>query len=140
MNEMDQNLLAALRRDGRASLSELAHDLGVTRTTVRARMARLVQSGEIVGFTVQTRADMATHPVRGLMMLAIEGRGTDRIMQRLAGMSQVQAFHTTNGAWDLIVEIGTGTLESLDAVLFAVRKLDGVTRSETSLLLSTRRA
>ena len=140
MDEMDHNLLAALRRDGRASLSELAHDLGVTRTTVRARMARLVQSGEIVGFTVQTRADMATHPVRGLMMLAIEGRGTDRIMQRLAGMPQVQTFHTTNGAWDLIVEIGTGTLESLDAVLFAIRRLDGVTRSETSLLLSTRRA
>jgi len=140
MDEMDQNLLAALRRDGRASLSELAHDLSVTRTTVRARMARLVQSGEIVGFTVQTRADMATHPVRGLMMLAIEGRGTDRIMQRLAGMPQVQVFHTTNGAWDLIVEIGTGTLESLDAVLFAIRRLDGVTRSETSLLLSTRRA
>lgn len=140
MDELDQNLIAALRRDGRATLSELAHDLGVTRTTVRARMARLVQSGEIVGFTVQTRADMATHPVRGMMLLAIEGRGTDRIMQRLAGMPQVQAFHTTNGGWDLIVEIGTGTLESLDAVLFAIRRLDGVTRSETSLLLSTRRA
>ncbi|MCX7300079.1 MAG: Lrp/AsnC family transcriptional regulator [Rhodobacterales bacterium] len=140
MDELDQRLLAALKRDGRASLSELAHDLGVTRTTIRVRMERFVKSGEIVGYTVVTRADVATSPVRGLMMLSIEGKGTDRIMQRLAGMPEVSAVHTTNGSWDLIVEIGTGTLEDLDEVLFAIRRLDGVTRSETNLLLSTRRA
>ena len=49
-------------------------------------------------------------------------------------------LHTTNGTWDLIVEIGTQTLEDLDEVLFAIRRLEGVTRSETNLLLSTRRA
>ena len=41
MDELDQRLLAALKRDGRASLSELAADLGVTRTTVRARIAAM---------------------------------------------------------------------------------------------------
>lgn len=140
MDELDQALLAALKRDGRASLSELASDLGVTRTTVRARLARLQASGEIAGFTVLTRNDVAASPVRGLMMLEIEGRGTEKIIQRLSGMPQVVAVHTTNGTWDLIVEIGTETLETLDEALFAIRRLEGVTRSETNLLLSTRRA
>lgn len=140
MDELDQRLLAALKRDGRASLSELAADLGVTRTTVRARMARLVNGGEIAGFTVMTRADVAASPVRGLMMLGIEGRGTEKIIGRLTGLPQVTAVHSTNGSWDLIVEIGTQTLEQLDEVLFAVRRIEGVTRSETNLLLSTRRA
>lgn len=139
MDDLDQRLLAALRRDARASLSELAHDLGVTRTTVRARMARLLTSGEIAGFTVLTRSDVATSPVRGLMMLQVAGRGTERIMARLSGLPEVTAFHTTNGTWDLIVEIGATTLESFDEVLFAIRRLDGVARSETNLLLSTRR-
>jgi len=140
MDDLDMRLLAALKRDGRASLSELAADLGVTRTTVRARMARLVADAEIAGFTVLTRADLATSPVRGLMMLEIAGRGTDKIIQRLLGLPQVVSVHTTNGGWDLIVEIGTQTLEALDEVLFSVRRMDGVSRSETSLLLSTRRA
>ena len=139
MDELNQRLLAALKRDGRASLSELAHDLSVTRTTVRSRMARLQQTGEIAGFSVLTRADVAPHAVRGLMMLGIEGRGTEKIMQRLIGLPEVLAVHSTNGSWDLIVEIGTGTLEQLDAALFAIRRLDGVMRSETNLLLSTRR-
>jgi DNA-binding Lrp family transcriptional regulator len=78
--------------------------------------------------------------VRGLMMLGIEGRGTEKVMRALTGMVEVQAVHSTNGTWDLIVEIGTATLDALDAVLFRIRRMDGVTRSETSLLLSTRRA
>ena len=139
MDELDQRLIAALRRNGRASLSQLALDLEVTRTTIRSRMARLEDRGDIVGYSVQTRTDAAPMPVRGLMMLEIEGRGTERIMARLTGMAEVQAVHSTNGTWDVIAEIGTSTLDALDAALFAIRRLDGVTRSETSLLLSTRR-
>ncbi len=138
-DDLDQKLIGLLKRDGRASLSDLALDLGITRTTVRNRLARLMATGEIAGFTALTRSDLATAPVRGLMMLEIEGRGTERIIQRLAGMMQVQAIHTTNGTWDLILELGTDTLEDFDSVLFAIRRTEGVTRSETNLLLSTRR-
>jgi DNA-binding Lrp family transcriptional regulator len=139
MDELDQRLLAALRRDGRASLSELAHHLSVTRATVRARMARLQASGEVVGFTVLTRGDVAAAPVRGLMMIQAEARGTDRVMARLAGVPEVTAIHSTNGTWDLIAEIGTDTLEAFDDVLSAIRRFEGVTRSETNLLLTSRR-
>ena len=140
MDDLDSRLIKALQRDGRAAVSELAADLGVTRATVKARMDRLRHSGEIAGFTVQTRADVAAHLVRGLMMLGIEGRGTEKVMRALGALAEVHAVHSTNGTWDLIVEIGTDTLDALDAVLFKIRRMDGVTRSETNLLLSTRRA
>ncbi|KIC44196.1 AsnC family transcriptional regulator [Ruegeria sp. ANG-S4] len=139
MDELDNKLLNALNRDARASLSELAETLGVTRTTVRSRLQRLKQSGEIVGFTVVTRQAVAESPVRGLMMLEIEGRGTERIMSRIAALQQVRAVHSTNGSWDLIAEIGAETLAELDGILFQIRRMDGIKRSETNLLLSTRK-
>ena len=139
MDELDNNLLSALHRDARASLSELAETLGVTRATVRSRLQRLKQSGEIVGFTVVTRQDVAESPVRGLMMLEIEGRGTERTMARIAALPQVRAVHSTNGSWDLIAEIGTATLVELDEILFHIRRMEGIIRSETNLLLSTRK-
>ncbi|HEV8033957.1 Lrp/AsnC family transcriptional regulator [Yoonia sp.] len=139
MDELDAHLIAALKRNGRASLSELADQLGVTRSTVRVRLDRLVQGGEIAGFTVLTRSDVRPDPVRGLMMLEIAGRGAEKVMKQLQRMPEVQAVHSTNGTWDLIAEIGTDTLEKFDQALFAIRRLDGVTRSETNLLLSTRR-
>lgn len=139
MDELDSDLIAALKRNGRASLSELAALLGVTRTTVRARIARLEHAGQIAGYTVLTKGDLAVSPVRGLMMLGIEGRGIERIITRITGLAEVTSVHTTNGTWDLIVEIGTKTLEEFDQVLFAIRRIEGIKSSETNLLLSTRR-
>ncbi|MBS1304130.1 Lrp/AsnC family transcriptional regulator [Loktanella sp. SALINAS62] len=138
MDDLDNRLILALRRDGRAALQTLAADLGVTRATVKARLDRLQAGGEIAGFTVLTRADVAPHPVRGLMMLEVTGRGADKVSRQLRALPAVARVHSTNGTWDLIAEIGTASLESFDAVLSAIRRIDGVTRSETSLLLSTR--
>jgi len=140
MDETDEQLIAALRNDARASLSDLAIALGLSRTTVRARIARLKDRGDIVGFSVVTRADVARDPVRALMMIEIEGRGTDRVIRHLSGMAEVRALHSTNGRWDVIIEIGATALAQVDVVLNRIRKLDGIVASETSLLLSTKKS
>lgn len=140
MDENDRKLVSVLRHNGRASVSDLAATLGLSRATVRARLDRLQSSGEIVGFTVVLKDDVARDPVRALMMIGIEGRGTDRVIRQLSSLPQVRALHSTNGRWDVIAELGTETLEALDEVLSRIRKFDGVTQSETSLLLSTRKS
>ena len=111
----------------------------MSRTTLRSRIERMQARGDIVGFTVVLKEDIADAPVRGLMMLAIEGRGTDRIVRQLQGMGEVRSIHSTNGRWDVICELATDTLEALDEVLHRIRRIDGITASETSLLLSTRK-
>ena len=140
MDDTDQRLIAELRRDGRAALSELAERLDLSRATVRSRIERLVARGEIAGFTVLTRSDVAQAPVRGLMLIGIEGKGAERIMARLSGIPAVVAVHSTNGKWDLIAELATQTLPDLDAVIFRIRSIEGVMTSETNLLLSTSKA
>jgi DNA-binding Lrp family transcriptional regulator len=137
MDKTDTRIIAELRRNARASLSDLAAIVGLSRVTVRTRLSRLEASGAIIGYSVVLADDIRPHPIRGLMMLGIEGKGTDRISRALKGLPAVQAIHSTNGKWDLILELGTETLQDLDRVLATIRKLDGVATSETSLLLST---
>lgn len=140
LDKTDERLVGALRHDARASLSDLALQLNLSRTTVRARIERLRARGDIVGFSVVLKEDTLRDPVRGLMMIGIEGRGTTRIVHQLQGLAQVRAIHSTNGRWDLIVELGTQTLEGLDEALARIRSFDGVNTSETSLLLATRKS
>lgn len=140
MDDLDRKLISALRHDARASLSDLAILLGVTRTTVRGRIERLRDRGDIIGFTVVLKEDTHHDPVRGLMLIGIEGRGADRVTRQLNGLTAVRAIHSTNGRWDLIVELGTDTLEELDAVLGRIRRFEGVSTSETNLLLATRKS
>lgn len=139
MDDMDAQLIGLLRHDARAPLSELAARIGVSRSTVRARIERMQARGDIVGFGVILKADVAEAPVRGIMMVSIEGRGTERIVRVLSGMPEVRGVHATNGRWDVILEISAQTLARFDDVLHQIRRVDGVSASETSLLLSTKK-
>jgi DNA-binding Lrp family transcriptional regulator len=140
MDPIDEKLITLLRHDARRSISDLAIHLGVSRATVRSRIARLERGGEIVGYTVILRADAVELPVRGIMMIEIEGHAADRAIRTLGGFAEVSTIHTTNGRWDLVVELATPTLTDFDAVLRRIRLIPGITGSETSLLLATPRS
>ena len=58
MDDLDERLITLLRHDGRRSISDLAADLGVSRATARARLAKLERAGDILGYTVILRADV----------------------------------------------------------------------------------
>ncbi|MFC4271228.1 AsnC family transcriptional regulator [Sneathiella chungangensis] len=139
MDKTDQKLIAALRQNARASVSELAMSLGLSRATVRTRMDKLIEEEEIIGFTVVLKEDLAEFPVRGITLIEIEGKGNERIISRLRGFPEIQAIHSTNGRWDLIVEFGAETLADLDKVLRQLRLIDGINASETNLYLATHR-
>ncbi|WP_126381989.1 Lrp/AsnC family transcriptional regulator [Actinomyces howellii] len=134
LDRLDHSLIAALRKDGRAPVAELARELGVTRTTVTKRIERLQEHGVIVGFTVQLGHD-AAHDVRAICHLAIEGRTMNAAIATLRGMPAVTGLHATNGEWDLIAELTVPTLADVDHTLGRIREITGVHRSETSLLL-----
>lgn len=140
MASLDERLITLLRHDGRRSISDLAAELGVSRATVRTRMERLQQSGEILGYTVILRGDTVDLPVRGIMLIEVEGHAADKVIRSLSGLPEISAVHTTNGRWDLIVELGATSLTDLDAVLRRIRLIPGITGSETNLLLATARS
>lgn len=139
MDDLDRRLITLLRKNGRRSVSDLALELGLSRATIRARMDRLEKDGDVVGYTLILRSDVIAMPVRGLTLIEVEGHAADRVVDALAGFTEVSAVHTTNGKWDLIVELGAQSLPELDAVLRRVRMIPGITASETNLLLATPR-
>jgi len=136
-DSLDRELISLLRHDGRAPLSKLATILKVSRGTVQNRLDRLLNSGAILGFSVRVREDYGLDTVRALMMIEVAGRSTTQIIRQLRGIAELVALHTTNGSWDLIAEIQTGSLAEFDRVLRDVRMIEGVLNSETSLILST---
>lgn len=139
MDDIDLRLISALRRDARRSVSDLAPELGVSRATIRARLDKLIASGQITGFTVQLRSDLQEHTIRAIMLIEIEGKSTDQVVNRLSGIPEVRAIHATNGRWDLVVELGTADLPSFDDTLRRIRLVEGISATETNLLLSTRK-
>jgi DNA-binding Lrp family transcriptional regulator len=137
MDEIDQKLIALLRDNARASVASLAKKLRVARGTVQNRLARLDQNGTIVGYTVRLRPQVEEHRIRALMTVAVEGNRTEAVIRSLRGDPAVSALHTTNGRWDIVAELRADSLQAFDKVLARVRLIEGISNTETSLLLST---
>jgi len=134
-DDLDRTLISILREDGRAPIAKLASIIGVSHATVQARLDRLLANGAILGFTVRAREHH--DDIRAIMLIEVAGKSTTSVIHALRTIPELYTLHTTNGAWDLIAEIRTDTLQNFDRVLREVRMTDGVLNSETSLMLST---
>ena len=136
-DDLDRRITALLRADGRASLSKIADALGVARGTVQSRLERLLETGTLLGFTARVREDYDVNTVRAVMMIEVVGKATTQVIRKLRGMTEIHTLHTTNGNWDLVADIRADNLSEFDRILREIRLIDGISNSETSLLLSS---
>jgi len=135
VDSLDHSILAILREDGRASHASLAAALNVTRATVKARLARMEERGVILGYRVQMASDALRPKVRALMHLKILGHRSDRVVQKLKGVHWIKSIHSTNGKWVLVADLAAESNSELDQALAAIRLIEDIAESETSILL-----
>ena len=138
MDETDLKLVGLLRADGRATALSLARRLGVSRGTVQNRMARLEKDRVILGYTVRLAAAVEAPHITALMNIAVDSNREDGVRLALQTDPAVRVLHSTTGRWDLVAELQAATLPAFDRVLERIRRVEGIGRTETSILLSTR--
>lgn len=137
MDDLDRRLVALLRADARQPIAALAQALKVSRATVQNRIDRMTAKGEIAGFTVRLAPEAEAGRIRAIMMIDVGGERAASVLRALRQRPEVERVHTTNGRWDLVVELSTATLAEFSNALDAIRLIEGITSSETSLLLKT---
>ena len=137
IDDTDRQLIGLLRNDARASIASLAKALGVSRGTVQNRMARLAANGTVVGYTVRLKPAVEEPRIHAFTTVAVEGTKVDAVIKALRGEPAVTALYSTNGRWDIVAELLADSLESFDRVLGRIRLIEGISQTETSLLLST---
>ena len=137
MDDTDRRLIGLLRENARLPVATLARRLRVSRGTVQNRIDRLTAEGTITGFTVRLKPDVEPQRVRAITVVAVDGEHANAVLKLLRNIPEVHALHTTNGRWDIVVELGVESLEAFDQALQRIRLIKGISSSETSLLLST---
>ena len=136
MDATDRQLLRLLRDNARLSISSLAAALGGSRGTAQARLDRLLADGTIQGFTIRQKPEAEAGQVRAVTLLEVSGGRMAHVVRALRALPEVSAVHTTNGSWDLVVDLTADSLAEFDATLRRMRLIEGIARSETSLKLS----
>jgi len=137
MDDIDRKLIGLLRDNARMPVAKLAKALQVSRGTVQNRLTKLERDGTIAGYTVRLLPQVDEQRIVALMTIAVEGARQETVLRTLRGDPSITTLHTTNGRWDLVAEIRADSLQTFDKVLSRVRLIEGISGSETSLLLST---
>lgn len=137
IDETDRALLALLAENARAPVTTLGHRLGLARSTVQARIARLEAMGAIRGYTLRGGAG-GRPAIAATVLVQIEPRSGPAVLARLKSLPEVQAVHTTSGRWDLIAELAAPTTAALDEVLDRIAEAKGVKGTESLIHLATK--
>jgi len=138
MDDVDEHLLARLRENARAPVAELARGLGLSRTTVQSRLARLERTGVIAGYAVKLAAAYEQGRVQAFMLLTVEPKQAAAVTSALKRMPGVRRLQSVSGPFDMIATVEAAGVAEMDAVIDEIGAVKGVERTNTALVLSTK--
>ena len=138
LDPTDTALLALLRENARAPTAELARRLGLSRTTVQSRIERLQRQQVIQGYTVVVPDALEAGLVRAHVMITLAPKRSAAIEVALRKIAEVRVLHSVSGPFDLIAIVAAASIGELDALIDRIGGLDGVERTTSAIVLSTR--
>ena len=136
--EQEEKLIRVLQEDVRASTTEIARKIGVSRATVQARISKLEREGVITGYTLTLGKDYLNHYISAHVAIAAEQKSTAFLSASLLKIDAVSLVHAISGDFDMIAVIHARNTEQLSHLIDDIGNLDGVVRTNTSVILETK--
>ena len=138
LDDTDLALLSLLRENARASTAELARKLDLSRTTVQSRLHRLERSRAVLGYTVVVPDEAEAALVRAHVFITARPKQSAAIEAALRRMPAVRTLHSVSGPFDLIAILAAESIGALDGWIDRIGLLEGVERTTSAIVLSTR--
>ena len=136
MDDLDRHLLALLQANARMPTTELGRQLKVARTTVVARIARLEREGIVAGYGLRLGQRVDQAAVRAFCALSVQARSGGAVIKALERMPEVEGAWAVSGEFDYMVQLRCESPEALDALLDRLGEIEGIRRTQTSVVLS----
>lgn len=137
-DSLDRKIIAALQANARQSTASIASALGVARTTVHERIARMEERGVIKGYSVVLGQPDETPLVQVIVQLAVQQPETAQIIRRMEAYPEVKQCLSVNGEFDLMIIAEAPRIEDLDILTDEFGAIPGVNRTKTHVVFGRR--
>jgi DNA-binding Lrp family transcriptional regulator len=138
MDGIDQALIARLRENARAPTAQLARLLGLSRTTVQSRLEGLERTGVVTGYTVRLSDAHERGQIHAYVMMVVAPKASASVAAAIRRMPPVRLLQSVSGPFDMIALAAAPSAADMDALIDAIGALDGVERTTSSIVLSTK--
>jgi len=92
----------------------------------------------ILGYAAQLAPEREQGAVRAHVMVKVEPKREASVGAALRTMDEVRLLHTVAGPFDMIVVAAADTVGQIEAVIDQIGRLEGVERTTSSIILSTK--
>ncbi len=138
LGESDHQLISLLQANARESVSNLARKLGVSRTAVQERMNKLQRNGVIEAYTIKLNSDWLEKQINAFVSMVVEPKQSAKAIAALEKMMPVQALWSVSGRIDVLILVRASTTAEIDRLLDEIGAIEGITRTESSIVLTSR--
>ncbi|EPE94558.1 Lrp/AsnC family transcriptional regulator [Rhizobium grahamii] len=138
MSDKDRQLLSILSENARIPTAMLARKLGLSRTTVQAKIERLERDGVIAGYGVRLSDSFESGQIKAHVLITLAAKALGRVTLELQAMAHVRVVYSVSGSFDMIAIVAAESISELDTVIDKIGELEGVEKTLSSIILSTR--
>ncbi|MGH3763075.1 Lrp/AsnC family transcriptional regulator [Actinophytocola sp.] len=139
MDTVDRRIIAALRENGRATYAELGRQVGLSASAVHERVGKLETTGVITGYHAIVNPSAVGLGVTALIGIHPTDVADDEdVAESLALLPEVESCYRVAGDESFVVKVRVATVDDLEHALGRLRRIDGVARTRTTVVLSTR--
>jgi len=138
--QLSQEILTLLQQDATLSPKTIAAMTGSDEATVEAEIARLKETGVILGYTIRVNSEKMPVPmVEAMIEVKVSPQrdlGYNDIARRIYKFPEVESVFLMSGAYDLAVKIQAPTMQAISAFVWEkLAVLDGVTGTATLFIM-----
>jgi len=134
----DRAILELLQENCKQPLAAIGEKVGLSAPAVVERIHKLEEAGVVLRYTAILDPRKLGRDITAFIGVSTDRPGAiDRVEAQVGAMDEVLECHHVTGGYTLMLKVKTRNTESLERLIDSVRSLDGVSRTETMVVLST---
>ena len=135
VDEIDEQIMGLLEENSRMTYVEIGTLVKLSEGAVRNRIQSLVSDGVIKRFTIEKSI---SHGVSALTMIAVEPSvPTFEVSQKVNTLDGAEHIYEVTGEYDIVMVSHGSNIESINKVIEDIRKIRGVEKTNTIIVLRT---
>jgi len=137
IDDIDREILRMLQDNSRVAFKRIAEKVGVSEATIFVRVKNLKKKGIIKRFTAIVSPELLGKPLTAFVLINSEPKKLESVLETLSDMDDVYEVYDVTGTYYVIAKIRTENKESLAKIIDRIGMIDGVTRTETAIVLKS---
>jgi Lrp/AsnC family transcriptional regulator, regulator for asnA, asnC and gidA len=126
MDKIDSEIIRALVRNSRMTLSQMSKEINVPDATISNRLKKLEET-VIKQYTLVLDPDKLGLNVTAIIIIQTESEKHENVELELSKLKDVSEVYSVSGEYDILIKVWAHSIEELNKIVNSkIRSVDGV--------------